>query len=495
MNHLELNKNKILTGVLILNGKTFGNVKNKKYYRCKPYDKNLPDFLILYEDKCCQFNKKKINKYILFSYSNYNSKLPIGTLKNVIGNVDNVENYIEYELYIHELNHYMKNFIKSTHEAINQLNVKDKIKSLMSKYDIVDRSTHNVITIDSHKCMYFDDAFEFKRVNLDSYKLSVYITNVSIWMDEFNLWNKLSDRISNIYVPSKLKLMLPNILLEKFCNLQQEQKRICIYIDMTMACDALIELDIGIAIISVTKNYVYDELSLLNNNMYYNTYISLAKHQEKNNIFKPIENSKDVVAYMMIIVNINVAKILKQNKTGIYRIVKCINNMPEYEPNIKHDWVDYVSEYGLYNERNQHIYSKYYVHFTSPMRRIVDLINQVELLNIKGHNCGGLSVINEWKNKIEYINKSTKIIKKIENKTFLYNNLIGSDYMVVYGYVFDIDKKDELYFHNIYIKEHGIIYYIRLKHKLTLFSTHKFKIFLFNEGENYHKKVQLQLLN
>ena len=69
-------------GVLILQGnKTFGkDKKGRMYYKCIPNDKSLPIFLVPYELRI-GFNKNHLNKYVLFSFSNWDGKHPMGLLK------------------------------------------------------------------------------------------------------------------------------------------------------------------------------------------------------------------------------------------------------------------------------------------------------------------------------------------------------------------------------------------------------------------------------
>ena len=51
-------------GILLIAEKTYGRVKDKLLYKCIPYEKNLPSFLVPYEDRAFGFLKMKQNKYI-----------------------------------------------------------------------------------------------------------------------------------------------------------------------------------------------------------------------------------------------------------------------------------------------------------------------------------------------------------------------------------------------------------------------------------------------
>ena len=82
------------TGVLILQGNMqYGRAKKGKlYYKCIPNDRSLPIFLIPY-DLHIGFTKDHINKYVLFSFNNWEDKHPIGILTETFGNVDNFSSF------------------------------------------------------------------------------------------------------------------------------------------------------------------------------------------------------------------------------------------------------------------------------------------------------------------------------------------------------------------------------------------------------------------
>ena len=74
------------------------------------------------------------------------------------------------------------------------------INKLTEKYHPEDRLSYNIVTIDSESCKDFDDGFSIVE-NDNTYKLSIYISNVSFWLDALNLWSSFSQRISTIYLP------------------------------------------------------------------------------------------------------------------------------------------------------------------------------------------------------------------------------------------------------------------------------------------------------
>ena len=126
-----------IPAVLILDGnKTYGRQDkigkgNKKeqlgklFYKCIPDDMGLPSFIVPYEIKNMGFSKVFKNLYETIIFDNWNDKHPIAKLDNVIGPIDILDNFYEYQLYCKSLNLSIKKFQKerfqsrqsSTHQA------------------------------------------------------------------------------------------------------------------------------------------------------------------------------------------------------------------------------------------------------------------------------------------------------------------------------------------------------------------------------------------
>ena len=67
-------RKQVLPGILVLSGNTYGRYKNKLYYKCIPNDKSLPVFLVPYQEKNINFNKSKIDKFVLFVFQKWTDK-------------------------------------------------------------------------------------------------------------------------------------------------------------------------------------------------------------------------------------------------------------------------------------------------------------------------------------------------------------------------------------------------------------------------------------
>ena len=106
------------------------------------------------------------------------------------------------------------------------------VGEIMDNYTIVDRRDHNIISIDPEESKDFDDAFGLKIIDENIVMLSIYISNVSLWIDALDLWECFSKRVSTIYLPDTKRPMLPTILSDSLCSLQENKTRFAFTLDI-----------------------------------------------------------------------------------------------------------------------------------------------------------------------------------------------------------------------------------------------------------------------
>jgi len=314
--HSTVRSNVNIPGILVLNGgKTFGKSSGKvsgktndKYlYKCIPDDKRIPIFTIPYALKI-GFSKNIDNKYVIFKFDNWTSKHPEGTLLNVLGDVDILANYYEYQLYCKSLYASIQTFNKTTSDALKKQTEPEFINTMIEKYSLVDRTSEKIYSIDSHDTTDYDDAFSITELTNDtngpnSYKISIYIANVPMWMEELGLWNAFSERISTIYLPDRKRPMMPNPLSNCLCSLCESVVRLAFALDITIIDNEIVGYKFENTYIKVYKNHVYDSKELLRD----------TNHQKMvevvNNLSKvykytsKIKTSSDLVSYLMILMN------------------------------------------------------------------------------------------------------------------------------------------------------------------------------------------------
>jgi exoribonuclease R len=516
--HSSIRQSSDLPGVLMLNGnKTYGRYNKKLLYKCIPDDVRLPSFLIPYEIKHVGFSKVFNNLYVTFQFNNWETKHPYGILNKVIGNVNLLDNFYEYQLYCKSLHSSIQKFQKATSKALEKNchdvfieNIKIKYPSIEERYD------HHIITIDPEHSTDFDDGFSIKSLDdsANKFKLTIYISNVTVWMDILNLWDSFSQRISTIYLPDKKRPMLPTILSDCLCSLQQKVNRISFYMDIIIENDEIMDICYGNALINVFKNYIYDEEKLLNDH-HYNQIFQITTNLNKNQKFiNQIKNSHDVVNYLMVFMNYHTAKKLINHKVGIFRstLMGPPQDIPDSVPEDVSKFIKiWKSSSGQYiNAEKTSNLEEYthsllkidsYIHITSPIRRLVDLLNIIKFQQIFGlipisENANHFYI--KWINDIDYINTTMRSIRKVQCDTNLLHLCeVNPEIMdkLYQGFMFDKLKRDDgLFQFVVFLPELKLSARITTRDDINNFDEHKFKLYLFKNEEKFKKKIRLQLL-
>ena len=89
-------------------------------YKCIPDDTRIPVFLVPYEIKQMGFSKVFTNMYVTIHYKEWNDKHPHANLSQIIGSVNVLDNFYEYQLYCKSLNTSIQKFNKAASKAVNE---------------------------------------------------------------------------------------------------------------------------------------------------------------------------------------------------------------------------------------------------------------------------------------------------------------------------------------------------------------------------------------
>jgi len=530
--HSSIRSCKSIPGVLILSSnKTYGrqnktdqsnmnikkrsNAMGKLLYKCIPDDIRLPSFLVPYEIKHVGFSKIIKNLYVTFIFDEWNDKHPRGKLDNVIGSVDVLDNFYEYQLYCKSLNASIQKFQKDTMKALENKSHELFIENIKIKYPSIEDRTNqklwNVLTIDPPKSQDFDDGFSIVALDENVQQLTIYISNVTIWMDVLNLWDSFSQRISTIYLPDKKRPMLPTILSECLCSLQQNVNRITFFMDIFIKDNTIIDIKFGNCLIKVFKNYCYEEPSLLNNVNYQKILETTKNLSKKNKYINNVRNSHDMVCYLMIFMNFHCAKELIKHRTGIFRstIMKRSIDIPDNVPEDVSKFIkiwnsasgQYIDGSEIVDTRHEILDVDAYIHITSPIRRLVDLLNIIKFQQLTGllNLSNNVNIFyDKWIGDLDYINTTMRSIRKVQcdfNLLDLCNNnpdIMEKNYD---GYLFDkINRNDGLYQFIVFLPELKLSSRITMRENFENFDCHKFKLYLFNDEDKFKRKIRLQLL-
>ena len=531
--HSSVRTGTAIPGVLILDGKkTYGRERKitegqtstplklkhsagRLLYKCIPDDSRLPSFLIPYEIKNIEFSKVLKNIYVTFNFNNWNEKHPIGKLDCVIGPVNILDNFYEYQLYCKSLNTSIQKFQKDTLKAMETKTHNGIIENIMAKYpNIEDRTNQNIwyiITIDPLNSQDYDDGFSIINLENNIQQLSIYISNVTIWIDILNLWDSFSKRISTIYLPDKKRPMLPTILSDCLCSLQENVTRVTFVMDIFIQNNAIIDFKFCNAFIKVHKNYVYEEPALLGDKKYHEILDVVQGISTKYKYINNVRNSHELVCYLMILMNYHTATELIKYKTGIFRstIIKREVIIPETLPEDVSKFIkiwnsasgQYINGTEIINTRHELLDVDAYIHITSPIRRLVDLLNMIKLqqetklINLSDN---ANNFYNKWLNELDYINITMRTIRKVQCDCSLLDICNNNPQILEKkydGYLFNkIDRNDGLFQYIVYLPELKLSSRVNLRDNFVNFQNKKFNLYIFNDEDKFKRKIRLNLL-
>jgi exoribonuclease R len=455
----ERNQN-LIVGILYLNN----NIKygfNKKmvpYYKFSAISVKYPDFIVPSKLK----NKEKYYCVIKINKWETNNKNPIGQVEQIIGPIGNL-NY-EIEMLLYRTNIYpRKKFIE--YENLPRIS---------------DKAEYNTISIDPFGCKDIDDAIHFNQY-FDYYEVGIHIANVARYIKTINI-----NLYSSIYLEDHQINMLSNEHTFNLCSLgNQEKKR---------ALSLILKYNKKYKIIS----YKFKECIINNTAMAYEQADSIIKNTETfskeelmlkdlyNFAIKSSEDHKlsstSMIEHFMLLYNSLAADVLyKYNQNTILRTHK-INGDLKTEESILQKYLNKTSQNAALYQINpietshQSLKLKYYTHATSPIRRYVDIINQINLIKYLSSE----EIIIET--EIDKINDFSKKLRKFNN---LYTKL---------KYIFNIDEPKICNAYIVAIKNNRVNIYIpelEIEHKFIIISN---KLLESNEVISSEKNILINQL-
>ena len=369
-----------------------------------------------------------------------NKKHIICNIINIIGLL-NDENLITTLKYIYNINR--KNIL-SLYENDNE----NKINRVL-----IDK---NIFSIDPDNSKDIDDAISFEKNN-DTYIVSIYIAQPICWLNEEVLLNRCNTCFSTLYNNNNNN----NLWGDDITYMSS-------FIQNTIRNAYCIEFNID-------NNY---NIYKINNypckiiNRIQTTYDKCLKYsiiEEFYTMTSKLSNIKidthELISYWMIKVNNYLGKLDNVKILNIpYRIIKekyntddILNNYNNiHDENIKNIFLSKITNTAIYNYDNNLNYHKLlnihnYIHFTSPIRRIMDtLIHWCITYNIDFQEL--LKKYNITLDKINFLNKmTTKYHKNIELLNFINNIFINKSEFNLTGYIFN--KSSNIW--TIYFKDLG----------------------------------------
>ena len=485
----------VIPAILCLrNNRTYGRVGNKHLYKCIPDDKHLPPFLVAYEMKNVGFSKVFSNKYVLIRFLKWTELNPHANLTNTIGDVDVLENYYEYQLHCTKLAHTMQYFNKGVATAL--------ISTNPIFIPAESRSGMKIMTIDPAGTRDFDDALSIVEQTDGSTTVSVYIANVVACLDAYNLWEYVVSKVSTIYLPDKSRPMLPHRLSEHECSLVCGLRRIALTMDVVICTNTGTVIDVSFknTAIIVSRNYVYEESALLASREYRQLF-EITNKMQTGVATKIATDSHELVAFWMGQMNRRIAeKMHDEYSVGIFRKATLLNN--DVLPTAIKNWKNAVCEYvafGAGDVRHGVLEVDKYIHITSPIRRLVDLLNMTKFQLCLGVplSDSAPAFYNKWIDKLDYINDQMRSIRRVQTQCSLLAMCSASEaHIECDAYLFDKQTNNNAMMFSVYLKSLNLMYKIKIMdtEEVENGDIRRVRIIVFNDEDSLKKKVRLQLL-
>lgn len=499
-------------GTILLSDKMYGKYrKNKYYYKFIPYEKLLPAFLVPYT-LSTQFLKKKNNKYACIRFTKWINTHPCGELVSTIGDVNITENTYEYLKESNDIYSHSKHLKDIIRKKLHDKSLEEWHEYMLEKYPIEDRTDTIVFSVDPEGTKDIDDACSICDLDDGKRLLSIYIANVPLWLDTFNIWEELTDNISTLYLPHRNYSMLPDILANDVCSLVEKTRRFAFTMDVFLDKDnSIIQIEWKNTYIYVDSNESYSKIE---RNEYKNI-LDITRTLNKNhNSYLPdgIQDSHDMIQYLMTMMNCEIAKICVSNKFGIYRTMRStdvdLSCIPATLHSLMRVWNSPGGKYTLYAEdedtlRHDFIGATAYMHITSPIRRIIDIVNMTLYLQNVEHILDSKSFLSKWytQHSINRINEKAKQIRRVQNECKCIHTMLTSDIhaSINYGYVIHSQEQESTIQYNIYLPSLNIVHYIEYDKNiwnipLKKFYSYKWKMHYIEDDYRIRKRLLLTFI-
>jgi len=510
---------KTLVGVLELNcQKTYGRQlrtskkEGKLLYGIRHHYEDIPPLKAPYDIRnqqrvgtCSRYVK---DKYVLFAYTQSDSQdevkqRPEVTIVETLGDVDDLSAFNAYRVRYSGLK-----TSSSWRKELQQLDFRTSAKELT-------QTSTEVFTIDPEGCKDMDDAVGIAKVTDTQYKITIAITHVPSFLVSSQLSSEcLIKSLANtcsLYTSTRVINMMPKQFAEGVCSLVENTTKPALTMTFLWDCDTfrMSDVALGIEAVRVTDNYVYDSQQLLSDDRFRclkESVTQMCVHYRRFSACPIIEDSHDVVAYLMTLMNVYAMEWLERhNLPCIYRINRERSDIviPHELGHLRRKIGNYAGEYcdaeTVARLRREHSGSNgltVWTHITSPMRRLADLTNMITIaLHIHLERYGGLSGFRDYcLGIVPRISEEYKQSRRVSLDCDLFAMVKimednGSLFTETYDGVVMTECDEETHQATIYIEE--LSRFFNCHTQTPLFSKVKCKIVGFDEGHRINDKVRV----
>jgi exoribonuclease R len=473
---------------------------SKPLYLFKPLDKHYPLFYV--HSNC----RSKYSSNILISITNlkwdYGFTYPSGSILDVFGCMNDIS-VMEVAL----ANHYDLIY-KSQH-------LKHK-PSFPQIYDVSrNHISHQIYTIDPNECTDIDDAFSIYSDNDNITHIWIHISDVygtlAHWYQDIDNIILEHRQYETLYLRHKIEHMLYKIWSSDLCSLKENQIRNMLSLHVMIKDENIITCKFMPTSGRITKNYDYDSASKIFIKYYdivqklYEHFMNKYKFSSfsKNENFLKINDTHSFIEAMMIIYNLYFGNVICN--TLEYKIIR-IQKSPKYSieyQNYDKTLIKYLNnlsmnrglyEIGSSSHYKLNVYN--YTHATSPIRRRVDLLNQMMYYNTQNLTYKNIyGIVSEINN----FQKKTKKMYRELNKLYLLERVYYKPNYETRAYIYQCNlekNKISLYFPNEKLSFNTYIIPNDIKYLYSITCNDNTIIIINNQTKEIDKTlIMMELLN
>lgn len=512
---------KTFVGVLELNcGKTYGRQirtskrEGKLLYGIRHHYKDVPSLKAPYDIR----NQQKIgtcsryvkDKYVLFAYTQTDPReevkqRPEVTIVETLGDVDDLSAFNAYRVHYSGLKT-SSSWRKELTQTATDMVVGNGVRA---------GEPTDVFTIDPEGCKDMDDAVGIVKVTDTQYKITIAITYVPSFLAASKLSSEcLTKSLANtcsIYTTTRVINMMPKQFAEGVCSLVENTTKPALTMAFLWDCGTfqMSDVALGIEAVRVTDNYVYDSQQLLSDVRFRHLKESVTQmcvHHRHFSACPIIEDSHDVVAYLMTLMNVYAMEWLEQHELPcIYRVNRERSDVaiPHELGHLRRKIGNHAGEYcdaetvtRLRREYSGDNRLTVWTHITSPMRRLADLTNMITIaLHIHPQQYSALSGFRDYCIRIvprisEEYKQSRRVSLDCELFAMVKNmEDDGSLFTETYDGIVMIECDDGTDQATVYIEK--LSRFFNCHTQSPLFSKVKCKIVGFDEGHRINDKVRV----
>lgn len=411
---------KSFSGVICLSSKvvldfTPKGVPHKKF---RPLCGKYPIFSVPTRKK-----QQSSDAYALIAFERWDKKLPVAKMVRTIGNVGNMKVEREILKYRYGIKYtkYPKHLYKSYMEDLTP-----------DRVNLVDQ---NCFSIDPHGCKDIDDVLHYKEVDSTTVEVGIHIADVTSFVptgSELDI--EMYSKVETVYLDDEQINMLPVQMATNFCSLieGQERRAFSVIIEFSRSDYSYLSVRFAKTLIINKRSLTYEEADCMVRdgsssdltNLYNLGKILYDKKRSSVPLFDntPSYNIHKMVEIFMVEANVAVARKLVEScsETTILRAHKTSNQLYQNQSRVDKNVTKMANilklnraEYTVgSSNRSQHesLNEMFYTHFTSPIRRYVDVLVHRALYGV-------LKGIHQTKNPkleqiVDHLNRKHSMVQK-----------------------------------------------------------------------------------